>query len=74
MTSDRSVPSCQGAGTDEEVLVEILASRDCQQIKDIVAAYRQGEQNHHFTLSTHCQVHSIKLLVELLAIPVPIKL
>ncbi|XP_010748116.3 annexin A5b isoform X1 [Larimichthys crocea] len=31
----------KGAGTDEKVLVEILASRTCQQVKDIVAAYRQ---------------------------------
>ena len=55
MTSDPSVPR-QGAGTDETVLVEILASRTCQQIKDIVAAYRQGKPNGHFPLFTHCQV------------------
>lgn len=32
----------KGAGTDEKVLVEILASRTPQQVKDIVAAYKQG--------------------------------
>ncbi|MEQ2210599.1 hypothetical protein XENOCAPTIV_016222, partial [Xenoophorus captivus] len=31
----------KGAGTDEKVLVEILASRTAQQVKDIVAAYRK---------------------------------
>ncbi|KAM4585477.1 annexin A5b isoform 2-T2 [Odontesthes bonariensis] len=31
----------KGAGTDEKVLVEILASRTTQQVKDIAAAYRQ---------------------------------
>ncbi|XP_073321001.1 annexin A5b [Pagrus major] len=31
----------KGAGTDEKVLVEVLASRTCQQVKEIVAAYRQ---------------------------------
>ncbi|XP_054635578.1 annexin A5b [Dunckerocampus dactyliophorus] len=31
----------KGAGTDEKVLVEILASRTAQQVKNIVAAYRQ---------------------------------
>ncbi|KAM7394451.1 hypothetical protein PAMP_021255 [Pampus punctatissimus] len=31
----------KGAGTDEKILVEILASRTPQQVKDIVAAYRQ---------------------------------
>nr|XP_057927816.1 annexin A5b [Doryrhamphus excisus] len=31
----------KGAGTDEKVLVEILASRSAQQVKNIVAAYRQ---------------------------------
>ncbi|XP_049427208.1 annexin A5b isoform X2 [Epinephelus fuscoguttatus] len=31
----------KGAGTDEKVLVEILSSRTPQQVKEIVAAYRQ---------------------------------
>ncbi|KAF7666752.1 hypothetical protein LDENG_00093180 [Lucifuga dentata] len=31
----------KGAGTDEKVLVEVLASRTPQQVKEIVAAYRQ---------------------------------
>ncbi|KAM9792320.1 annexin A5b [Neosynchiropus ocellatus] len=31
----------KGAGTDEKVLVEILSSRSCQQVSEIVAAYRQ---------------------------------
>nr|XP_043884187.1 annexin A5b isoform X1 [Solea senegalensis] len=31
----------KGAGTDEKVLVQILASRTPQQVKDIVASYRQ---------------------------------
>ncbi|XP_037329032.2 annexin A5b isoform X1 [Pungitius pungitius] len=31
----------KGAGTDEKVLVEILASRTPQQVKEIVAAYRK---------------------------------
>nr|XP_046270896.1 annexin A5b [Scatophagus argus] len=31
----------KGAGTDEKVLVEILASRTPRQVKDIIAAYRQ---------------------------------
>ncbi|XP_075890715.1 annexin A5b [Nelusetta ayraudi] len=35
----------KGAGTDEKVLVEILASRTCQQVKEIVAAYRQEYDN-----------------------------
>ncbi|XP_038569018.1 annexin A5-like isoform X2 [Micropterus salmoides] len=49
----------KGAGTDEKVLVEILASRTPQQVKDIVAAYKQeydhdlekdicGETSGHF--------------------------
>uniref|UniRef100_A0A669F1E2 Annexin n=1 Tax=Oreochromis niloticus TaxID=8128 RepID=A0A669F1E2_ORENI len=35
----------KGAGTDEKVLVEILASRTSQQVKQIVAAYKQ-EYDH----------------------------
>lgn len=31
----------KGAGTDEKVLVEILASRTSQQVKQIIAAYKQ---------------------------------
>lgn len=31
----------KGAGTDEKVLVEVLASRTCQEIKDISAAYKK---------------------------------
>lgn len=33
----------QGAGTDDDVLIEILASRTGEQIKDIVKAYKKGE-------------------------------
>ncbi|KAG9339868.1 hypothetical protein JZ751_022373 [Albula glossodonta] len=32
----------KGAGTDEKVLVEIMASRTAQQVKDIISAYKQG--------------------------------
>jgi len=31
----------KGAGTDEKVLVEVLASRSCQQVKQIASAYKQ---------------------------------
>ncbi|XP_041130193.1 annexin A5-like isoform X2 [Polyodon spathula] len=31
----------KGAGTDEKVLVEILASRTCSQIKEVIAVYKQ---------------------------------
>ncbi|KAI1887298.1 hypothetical protein AGOR_G00188850 [Albula goreensis] len=31
----------KGAGTDEKVLVEIMASRTAQQVKDIISAYKQ---------------------------------
>uniref|UniRef100_A0A8C2ZGE8 Annexin n=1 Tax=Cyclopterus lumpus TaxID=8103 RepID=A0A8C2ZGE8_CYCLU len=37
----------KGAGTDEKVLVEILASRTPEQVKDIVAAYRKGNTNRN---------------------------
>lgn len=33
----------QGAGTDEKVLIEILASRTAIQVRDIIAAYKQGK-------------------------------
>lgn len=32
----------QGAGTDDDVLIEILASRSGEQIKDIVKVYKKG--------------------------------
>lgn len=31
----------KGAGTDEKVLVEVLSSRSCDQVKDIIAGYKQ---------------------------------
>uniref|UniRef100_A0A8C4I3Y6 Annexin n=1 Tax=Dicentrarchus labrax TaxID=13489 RepID=A0A8C4I3Y6_DICLA len=40
----------KGAGTDEKVLVEILASRTPQQVKEIVAAYRKGNTHMHNVL------------------------
>lgn len=33
----------QGAGTDDEVLIEILASRTGEQIKEITKVYKKGE-------------------------------
>lgn len=33
----------QGAGTDDDVLMEILASRTGEQIKDIIKAYKKGD-------------------------------
>lgn len=33
----------QGAGTDDEVLIEILASRTGEQIKDIIKVYKKGD-------------------------------
>uniref|UniRef100_A0A672GRT6 Annexin n=1 Tax=Salarias fasciatus TaxID=181472 RepID=A0A672GRT6_SALFA len=42
----------KGAGTDEKVLVEILASRTPAQVKDIIAAYRQGQYLHTQISST----------------------
>ncbi|CAL8330442.1 unnamed protein product [Merluccius merluccius] len=57
----------KGAGTDEEVLVEILASRNCQQIKDIVAAYRQEyDDNLEEDVAGDTSGHFKRLLVILL--------
>lgn len=36
----------QGAGTDDEVLIEILASRTGEQIQEIVKVYKKGEFLH----------------------------
>lgn len=33
----------QGAGTDDDVLIEILASRSGEQIKDIIKVYKKGD-------------------------------
>lgn len=33
----------QGAGTDDDVLIEILASRTGEEIKDIIKVYKKGE-------------------------------
>lgn len=33
----------QGAGTNDEVLIEILASRTGEEIKEITKAYKKGE-------------------------------
>lgn len=33
----------QGAGTDDDVLIEILASRTGEQIKDIIKVYKKGD-------------------------------
>lgn len=38
----RVVSGSQGAGTDDDVLIEILASRTGEQIKDIVKVYKKG--------------------------------
>uniref|UniRef100_A0A665TD91 Annexin n=1 Tax=Echeneis naucrates TaxID=173247 RepID=A0A665TD91_ECHNA len=68
----------KGAGTDEKVLVEILASRTPQQVKDIIAAYRQeydddleedvsGDTSGHFKrlLVILLQVHVTLVIVNL---------
>ncbi|XP_041821731.1 annexin A5b isoform X1 [Chelmon rostratus] len=57
----------KGAGTDEKVLVEILASRTPQQVKDIVAAYRQEyDDDLEEDVSGDTSGHFKRLLVILL--------
>jgi len=57
----------KGAGTDEKILVEILASRTAAQVKDIVAAYRQEyDDNLEEDISGDTSGHFKRLLVILL--------
>ncbi|XP_035516627.1 annexin A5b isoform X2 [Morone saxatilis] len=57
----------KGAGTDEKVLVEILASRTPQQVKDIIAAYRQEyDDDLEEDISGDTSGHFKRLLVILL--------
>lgn len=57
----------KGAGTDEKVLVEILASRTAQQVKDIVATYRQEyDDDLEEDVSGDTSGHFKRLLVILL--------
>ncbi|XP_029950441.1 annexin A5b [Salarias fasciatus] len=57
----------KGAGTDEKVLVEILASRTPAQVKDIIAAYRQEyDDNLEEDVSGDTSGHFKRLLVILL--------
>lgn len=48
----RVVSGSQGAGTDDDVLIEILASRTGEQIKDIVKVYKKGRGGK--TKAPHC--------------------
>ncbi|XP_037546408.1 annexin A5b [Nematolebias whitei] len=57
----------KGAGTDEKVLVQILASRTPQQVKDIVAAYKQAyDKDLEKDVSGDTSGHFKRLLVILL--------
>ncbi|XP_069024042.1 annexin A5b [Embiotoca jacksoni] len=57
----------KGAGTDEKVLVQILASRTPQQVKDIVVAYRQEyDDDLEEDISGDTSGHFKRLLVILL--------
>ncbi|XP_074545344.1 annexin A5b [Halichoeres trimaculatus] len=57
----------KGAGTDEKVLVEILASRTPQQVKEIIAAYRQEyDDNLEEDVAGDTSGHFKRLLVILL--------
>lgn len=57
----------KGAGTDEKVLIEILASRTPQQVKEIIAAYRQEyDDNLEEDVAGDTSGHFKRLLVILL--------
>ncbi|XP_060912752.1 annexin A5b [Labrus mixtus] len=57
----------KGAGTDEKVLVEILASRTPEQVKEIISAYRQEyDDNLEEDVSGDTSGHFKRLLVILL--------
>ncbi|XP_034544237.1 annexin A5b [Notolabrus celidotus] len=57
----------KGAGTDEKVLVEILASRTPQQVKEIIAAYRKEyDDNLEEDVAGDTSGHFKRLLVILL--------
>lgn len=43
LSRPRLVFGLQGAGTDDDVLIEILASRTGEEIKDIIKVYKKGE-------------------------------
>uniref|UniRef100_A0AAQ4PL13 Annexin n=1 Tax=Gasterosteus aculeatus aculeatus TaxID=481459 RepID=A0AAQ4PL13_GASAC len=59
----------KGAGTDEKVLVEILASRTPQQVKEIVAAYRKEyDDDLEEDISGDTSGHFKRLLVILLQV------
>ncbi|KAM7009144.1 annexin A5b isoform 1-T1 [Tautogolabrus adspersus] len=65
MTSLRN--AIKGAGTDEKVLVEILASRTPEQVKEIIAAYRKEyDDNLEEDVSGDTSGHFKRLLVILL--------
>uniref|UniRef100_A0A665TD34 Annexin n=1 Tax=Echeneis naucrates TaxID=173247 RepID=A0A665TD34_ECHNA len=65
----------KGAGTDEKVLVEILASRTPQQVKDIIAAYRQEyDDDLEEDVSGDTSGHFKRLLVILLQVHVTLLL
>uniref|UniRef100_A0A8C5HBG0 Annexin n=1 Tax=Gouania willdenowi TaxID=441366 RepID=A0A8C5HBG0_GOUWI len=59
----------KGAGTDEKVLVEILASRTPQQVRTIIAAYRQEyDDDLEEDISGDTSGHFKRLLVILLQV------
>uniref|UniRef100_A0A8C2IX59 Annexin n=1 Tax=Cyprinus carpio TaxID=7962 RepID=A0A8C2IX59_CYPCA len=55
----------KGVGTEDEVLIEILASRTCDEIKDIAKAYKKG--NIHHAVANLRSVCSLIVFQELFA-------